>query len=197
MSTRAIKRKPVPSSTSEIPPPPPKSEKRVRFAEGTEAGGGPSAVPPTMPPIVIMASSIRSPCPASLPRPPTRTEYFDMPCPPDTFDPEGDVLDLIMPSTPPLGPRPEPNMTLPTASTETDAETRAGNMHMFAAATHLANRLTHLEVRLGGVDLMPGLRQQTCISRLECQAFYNFLTPSDKEGFLVEQCPFLLREHML
>ncbi|KAK3343281.1 hypothetical protein B0H65DRAFT_510181 [Neurospora tetraspora] len=199
MSTHAIERKPVPSSSIEVPPPPPKSEKQVRFAEWTESEGGPSAIPPMIPPIAI-TSSLRSPSPASLQRPPTPTEYFDIPYPPDTFDPDSDVLDLNIPSTP-LSPRPEPHLALPIAPSalainqiksnrlQRDAETRARNNHIFAAATSLSIGITQLEVRLGGVDLIPGLRQQASISRLECQAFYNFLSPPDKELFLVEQLP--------
>ncbi|KAH7635432.1 hypothetical protein B0T09DRAFT_362647 [Sordaria sp. MPI-SDFR-AT-0083] len=145
MSNRAIERKPVPSSVSDVPLPPQKSQKRVYF----ESKRGPSAVPPTIPPIAI-TSPLRSPSPATLQRPPTPTEYFDIPCPPDTFDPDGDVLALNIPSTP---------------------------------------------ICLGGVDLIPGLRQQASISRLECQAFYNFI---DKELFLAEQIPiFAARVHAL
>ncbi|KAK3401368.1 hypothetical protein B0T20DRAFT_491940 [Sordaria brevicollis] len=189
MSAYAITRKPVPSSSSEIPRPVPESEKRVRFAEWTESEGGPSAVSPTIPPIVITSSSF-SGSSAPLQRPPTPGEYFDIPCPPDTFDPDDDILPLNIPS-PPLSPPRQPNPALLNALPETDAESRARNNHIFAAAIHLANSLTQLEVRLGGVDLIPGLRQQASLSRLECLAFYNFLTPSDKEAFLVEQLPIL------
>ena len=192
MSNRAIERKPVPSSVSDVPLPPHKSQKRVYF----ESKRGPSAVPPTIPPIAI-TSLLRSPSPATLQRPPTPTEYFDIPCPPDTFDPDGDVLALNIPSTP-VSPNPEPNITLPTAATETNAEIRARNNHIFAAAANLSNGLTQLEICLGGVDLIPGLRQQASISRLECQAFYNFLSPIDKELFLAEQIPiFAARVHAL
>lgn len=187
MPTQAIERKPVPSSSNEMPPLPPKSEKRVRFANWTESEGGPSAIPPTIPPIII-TSSPSSLSPDPLQRPPSPTEYFDIPCPPGTFDPDDDVLALNIPTTP-LSPHPEPNLAVPDAPAKTDAETRARNTHIFAAATNLANCLTHLEVRLGGVNLVPGLRQQATISRLECQAFYNFLSPTDKELFLAEQLP--------
>ncbi|KAK3503248.1 hypothetical protein B0T13DRAFT_521896 [Neurospora crassa] len=196
MSTHAIERKPVPLPSSEVPPPPPRSEKRVHFAAWTESEGGPSVIPPTIPPTSII-SSLRSPSPAPLQRPPTPTEYFDMPYPPDTFDPESDVLALNIPSTP-LSPRPESNLAFRTAPPEIDAEARARNKLIFAAATNLSNGLTPLEVRLGGVDLIPGLRQQASISRLDCQAFYNFLSPADKEQFFVEQIPiFAARVHAL
>ncbi|EGZ67633.1 hypothetical protein NEUTE2DRAFT_132314 [Neurospora tetrasperma FGSC 2509] len=196
MSTHAIERKPVPLSSSEVPPPPPKFEKRVHFAAWTESEGGPSAIPPTIPPIGII-SSLRLPSPAPLQRPPTPTEYFDMPYPPNTFDPESDMLPLNIPSTPPI-PRPESDLAFRTAPSEIDAEARARNKHIFAAATNLSNGLTQLEVRLGGVDLIPGLRQQASISRLECQAFFNFLSPADKEQFFVQQIPiFAARVHAL
>ncbi|KAL0467481.1 hypothetical protein QR685DRAFT_448874 [Neurospora intermedia] len=196
MSNHAIERKPVPLSSSEVPPPPPKSEKRVHFAAWTESEGGPSAIPPTIPPIGII-SSLRLPSPAPPQRPPTPTEYLEVPYPPDTLDPESDVLALNIPSTP-LSPHPESHLAFPTAPSELDAEARARKKHIFAAATNLSNGITQLEVRLGGVDLSPGLRQQASISRLECQAFYNFLSPADKEQFLVQQIPiFAARVHAL